>query len=205
MESFTGPEIAALLMTDRVICSRDIFSDALEQQVVGMSPMMRSISSYEHWIKGTYIIYSVENDKADITLPLSTQSALSSLRSKLNNQLEISLQGRSYRVAAQKSLEQVSDDTEALSQALQSLSTPAEVVLSSTTPITSADDSIAAVNLQRRVAQPVRKSVFENTLQRVAAKYPRVREVEVQHFIGGPVEPEEIGICIVTGRLGCLC
>ena len=29
MESFTGPEIAALLMTDRIICSRDIFSNTL--------------------------------------------------------------------------------------------------------------------------------------------------------------------------------
>lgn len=208
MESFTGPEIAALLMTDRIICSRDIFSDALEQQVARMSPMMRNLSSYEHWIKGTYLIYSVEQDEADITLPLTEQASIFSLRSKLNEKLELTLHGRTYRLAAEKSLGHVhksDDNSEALSQALQSLSVPAVVVLASTTPVTSADDSIAAVNISRRVAGPVTRRVYDNVVNKVAAKYPRVRDIEVHHFIGGPVNEDDIATCIVTGAFCVSC
>ena len=206
MESFTGPEIAALLMNDRIICSRDIFSDALEQQIAGMSPMMREYSSYEHWIKGTYLINSVEQDKGDITLPVTEQSSISLLLSKLDDNLEIKIQGKSYRLVAEKSLASggLVDDgvnsTHVLRQALKDLTAPAEVVLVSTTPVTSADDNISAVNISRRIAAPVRKRLFDNIVDRVAVKYPRVRNVEVHHFIGGPVEPEEIAVCIVTGQ-----
>mmetsp|Transcript_21799 Transcript_21799/g.36732 ORF Transcript_21799/g.36732 Transcript_21799/m.36732 type:complete len:555 (+) Transcript_21799:92-1756(+) len=207
MESFTGPEIAALLMTDRIICSRDIFSDALEREVEGMSPMMRAYSSYEHWIKGTYLINSVEKDNADITIPLTDKSSVTALSSKLNDQLEISLQGKSYRLVAEKSLGFMSSAVSggvdgavpALRQALKELSVPAEIVLASTTPITSADDNISAVNISRRVAAPIKKGVFENIVDKVALKYPRVREVEIHHFIGRPVEEEQIATCIVTG------
>ena len=208
MESFTGPEIAALLMTDRIICSRDIFSDALEVQLASMTPMMREYSSYEHWIKGTYLINSVEQDKGNITLPIQEKSSIAALMSKLDENLEISVQGRNYRLAAEKSLSsaggaEVSSDIQrvrALREALQALSVPAEVVLASTTPLTSADDNISAVNISRRVAGPVQRRVFESIVDRVAAKFPRVRGVEVQHFLGGPVEPEDITTCIVTGE-----
>ena len=206
MESFTGPEIAALLMTDRIICSRDIFSDALEQELEGMSPMMRAYSSYEHWVKGTYLIYSVEKDKPDITLPLTDQASIVGLRSKLNDKLEITLQGKTYRLVAEKSLARAMtetasgvDEVEAIRNALEMLRAPAEIVLASTTPITSADDNIAAVNLYRQVSSPRRRQYFENIVDKVALKYPRVRDVDVRHFIGGPVSEDEIGVCIVTG------
>lgn len=207
MESFTGPEIAALLMTDRIICSRDIFSDALEREVEGMSPSMRAYTSYEHWIKGTYLINSVEKDSADITIPLTEKSSIAALNSKLNDQLEISVQGKSYRLVAEKSLGFMSREgaggvdgaVPALRKALNELCVPAEIVLASTTPITSADDNISAVNISRRVAAPVKRAVFENIVDKVALRHPRVREVEIHHFIGGPVEPEEIATCIVTG------
>jgi hypothetical protein len=212
MESFTGPEIAALLMTDRVICSRDVFSDALEQEIAGMAPMMRNYSSYEHWIKGTYLIYSVEQEQSDVTLPLCSQSSISALMSKLNDRLEITLQGKSYRLVlvAEKASGFVSgstsgtsaagDGTEELGQALRNLRAPAEVVFSSITPVTTADDGIAAVNLYRQISSPVKKRLFENIVDRVAVRYPQVRGVEVQHFLGGPVQPDEIATCIVTGE-----
>ena len=160
------------------------------------------------WIKGTYLIYSVEQDKADITLPLSEQSSVAALRAKLNDELEIKLKGKMFRLVAEKSLGYVktsdpnsssTDHTKALSQALRYLQAPAEVVLASTAPITSADDSIAAVNLYRQVRAPVRRRIFENIVDKVAVKYPKVRQVPVQHFLGGPVQPEEIATCIVTG------
>jgi hypothetical protein len=208
MESFTGPEIAALLMPDRIICSRDIFSDALEQQVAGMSPSMRRYSSYEHWIKGAYLIYAVEQDKADIILPISEHSSVRTLLSSLNDKMEITLQGKTYRLVADKSLGHVADsdssagdesNRDALRDALRTLRLPGEIVLSSTTPITSADDNIAAVNLCRQVPLPVKRAVFESIVHKVADKYPRARQVEVLHFIGGPVEPDEVATCIVTG------
>lgn len=164
----------------------------------------------------------MEQDKADITLPLSEQSSVAALRSKLNDKLEITLEGKCYRVVAEKSLSYVNtstnssssidgvsiqaiDRTEALSKALRSLQAPAEVVLSCTSPITSADDSIAAVNLQRQIRSPVRQRVFERIVDKVAVQYPRVRGVPIQHFLGGPVEPEEIGTCIVTGGWHSIC
>lgn len=177
------------------------------------------ISVHPDWIKGTYLIYSVEQDLADVTLPLSEQTSITALRSKLNDKLEITLEGKTYRIVAQKSLGHVNtssssggahisdhiestENTEALSQALRQLQAPAQVVLASTTPITSADDNIAAVNLFRQVPAPVSRRVFESIVDKVAVKYPRVHTVPVQHFVGGPVQPNEIATCIVTGEQG---
>ena len=173
----------------------------------GMSPMMQAYSSYEHWIKGTYLISSVKQCEANnITIPLLTRESVTAIRSKLNDKMELFLEGKTYRLVAEKSLGYVNniaeegDRAEALHQALKHLPVPAEVVLASTTTLTSADDSISAVNISRRVAAPVRRSLFDNAVEKVALKYPQVRDVQVQHFIGGPVQPEEVATCIVTGE-----
>lgn len=205
MESFTGPEIAALLMVDRIICSREVFSEALEDELAVMSPSMSDYSSYQHWVKGTYLIYSVKEDPLDMTISIPDIQSKDLLLSKLNEKLEVTLQGKTYKLVPESSLGGVKckmtdpDCTKELSLAVKNLELPATVVLSCLTPRTSADDNISAVNLHRRIASPVKKNLFENIVDKVAMKYPRVRNIDIRHYIGGPVETDDIGICIVTG------
>ena len=117
------------------------------------------------------------------------------------------MHGRTYRLVAEKSLGYLkstitTDDDQtrkkALREGLRTLCVPGEIVLSTTMPITSADDSIAAVNICRQITGPVRRAQFENIVDKIAIKYPRVRQIQIQHFIGGPVEESEIAMCIVN-------
>ena len=75
MASFTGPELASMLAPGFVIGSEEAFSTHLEQQLQqleasGSFQYYSAKSSYEHWIRGLYIITEVEEDDGRITIEL---------------------------------------------------------------------------------------------------------------------------------------
>ena len=198
MESFTGPEIAASLFEGRIIASRDIFSAQLEAQLQGMNPFMRAYSSYEHWIRGVYIITKVESDDSSKIIPINSRSAAVSFLSQLDDNLEMVHHGQRLRLVRGESLSRVGPN-EDLAQALLAQHFPVKVVLQCMSAITCADDHIVAVNLYRQRATPVTPAPFTAIYEAVRAKYPSVEQVDISHYVGGPVDEGKITQCIVLG------
>mmetsp|Transcript_6092 Transcript_6092/g.20033 ORF Transcript_6092/g.20033 Transcript_6092/m.20033 type:complete len:584 (-) Transcript_6092:631-2382(-) len=65
MSSFTGAEIAAMIDVGFILGSHETFSDTLERKFSEMSPELRRVCGYEHWIKGAFLITSVNRDDDD--------------------------------------------------------------------------------------------------------------------------------------------
>ena len=65
MSSFTGAEIAAMIDVGFILGSHETFSDTLERKFSEMSPELRRVCGYEHWIKGAFLITSVNRDDGD--------------------------------------------------------------------------------------------------------------------------------------------
>jgi hypothetical protein len=198
METFTGPEIAASLFEGRLIASRDVFSVELEAQLQTMNPFMRARSSYEHWIRGVYVITRVESDDEYKVIPLSQPSSVQGLLSRLDANLELTFQGQRLRLVRGESLAHVGPE-EDLGAAFRALQTPARVVLQAVAGVTCADVHIVAVNIFRKQPAVVRPDKYNHIYTAVHDKYPNVANVEVSHYIGGPVDEGEITTCIVLG------
>jgi hypothetical protein len=195
---FSGPEIAALLFPGRIISSRDIFSENLERDARNFSEHLRSMSGYDHWIRGVYLITSVTSDDPDKPLTLESKSGVEGLLSRLDEDLTISFHGQHLRLVNSGSLSHVPDGGD-LRAALRAAPLPVTAVLRVTTPITCADDHIVAVNIARSIPAPVVPRQFEISYRSAVARIPAVSSVEVKHYIGGPVDESSITTCIVTG------
>ena len=65
MSSFTGAEIAAMIDVGFILGSHETFSDTLERKLAEMSPELRRVCGYEHWIKGAFLITSVNEENTD--------------------------------------------------------------------------------------------------------------------------------------------
>lgn len=200
MASFTGPEIAALIMEGCIIASRDSFSEYLE--VTRQSNVFFPRSS-SHWIRGVYLITSVTADTEDQTLPITDQSFLDQLRDQLNDNLELTVHGRTLRLTSGGSLLGIPPRDRPA--ALAALRAPAELVFASVEVSTFSDDHIAAVNLTNPIPQPT--GVRENrticrALRLARERYAGADRVEITHFNGGPCTPSEIATCVVLGGGG---
>lgn len=198
LSSSLGPEIAALLFPGRIISSRDIFSDNLEHDVQNFSPALRSMSGYDHWIRGVYLITSVTSDDPDKTLTLTTKSSVEGLLSRLDDDLTLNFHGQHLRLVNAESLSHVPEGGD-LRQALLSAPLPVTIVLRVTTPITCADDHIVAVNIARCVPNPIVPGKFDSIYRSACQRMPAISSIDIKHYIGGPVEELEITTCIVTG------
>jgi hypothetical protein len=197
MESYTGPEIAALIDKDRIIVSRDIFTQMLETQL-NETPLAAAYG-YHHWIRGVYLITDVIPEDGVTILDCDSTMELNGLRGALDDNLELKTHGRQVRVVAGGSLSGVSPSD--LKESLKSLRAPCRIVLKSTLPITCGDDAITAVNITRKVDRPPRQSLIDRAVDNVMAKFSGVRKVQITNYIGGPCISNEISTCIVTGGL----
>eukprot|EP00435_Cladocopium_sp_Y103_P028992 s856_g7.t1 len=200
MASFTGPEIAALIDVGCVIASHEAFSNELERSLATMPRLMRHSSSYDHWIRGVFLITQVEADEGKLTIQVDSEGMLQRVRAKMEG-LSLTLQGRRWRVAAKEELEGVQDD--ALAQAFAELSAPCTLVLESDEPENCGNDHVVAVNLTRPLDVPPDRGVVENAIRDVCKKYRKASSVEITHFIGGPCQHDELMCCIVLGGGGC--
>lgn len=200
MASFTGPEIAALIDVGCVIASHEAFSAELERSLATMPRLMRHSSSYDHWIRGVFLITEVEADEGKLTIQVDSEGMLQRVRAKMEG-LSLTLQGRRWRVAAKEELEGVQDD--ALAQAFAELSAPCTLVLESDEPENCGNDHVVAVNLTRSLDVPPDRGMVENAIRDVCKKYRKASSVEITHFIGGPCQHDELMCCIVLGGGGC--
>lgn len=200
MASFTGPEIAAHINAGRIIAASEAFSIELDRQLETMHPITRHRSSYDNWIRGVYLITSVEEADGFQKLPISDNRTLEMVRARLGSGLTLSANGQQFCLAAAGSLEGIAKDN--LAEALALLTAPCELVLTPETPPTCGDDHVIAVNLTRPVDPPPEPAVMERYKHSVSSKYKGAAKVQVTHFIGGPCEESDIMCCIVLGGSG---
>jgi len=201
MESFTGPEIAALIEPGCIIGAHEVFSHELQRKLNEMPQMMRPMTGYENWINGVYVITGVEVEDGVQWLRLQQQPALESLRAQLGEDLVMNFQGNKLRLVAEGSLS--GRAPEELAAAFKALKVPCEVVLVQDPRPTCGDDHIAAVNVTRQLPSPPQARDVARAVEAVATKHPKASQVELSHFIGGPCEPERIVTCLVLGGAQC--
>lgn len=204
MESFTGPELAALIEPGCVIGAHKVFSAELASQLESIPPMARFSCGYEHWIGGCYLITSVVADDGEVSIPVEDPGQLDEIRSRLGDALSITIQGTELTVQSSGSLEGV--PRAELGTRLAALSAPCTIVLGDNTPKTCGDDSVCALNLTRPIGPGnpnFNARELEQSLQKVrlAQSYGEqaAAGVLLEHYDGGPVEAGSIVTCVVVG------
>jgi len=201
MESFTGPQLAALIDTGSIISVGQVMSLEMEREFQEMAPLARHVSKSHHWIKGVYLITSVKADDSLLGLPIDQDEILNSIRDKLGENLRTTVQGRHLRLIPKGSLEGISEAD--LPTAFANLRAPATIFLEAEEPSDYGDDHIVAVNLTRQKSAAPNGAEAARLVYEACAKYPRARRVEVTHFLGGPCNEREIACCVVPGGGGC--
>eukprot|EP00008_Paramoeba_atlantica_P009371 CAMPEP_0201489348 /NCGR_PEP_ID=MMETSP0151_2-20130828/22303_1 /ASSEMBLY_ACC=CAM_ASM_000257 /TAXON_ID=200890 /ORGANISM="Paramoeba atlantica, Strain 621/1 / CCAP 1560/9" /LENGTH=474 /DNA_ID=CAMNT_0047874917 /DNA_START=58 /DNA_END=1482 /DNA_ORIENTATION=- len=211
MESFTGPEIAAMIDEGRLIASQDLFSDKLEKDLETIPMFLRETVGYSHWVRGVYLITGVEEEDGEpIKLPFESPDSLSPFLEKMGEDLQIEFRGKKYRLSsASPSLQNAGlsendfvERTPAFRSALSLVEEPCCLALCPVAPPTCADDQVSAVNLTRKVDTPRDPQLCNTILEKVYSKYPAARKVQIEHYLGGPCDPEKIMSCVVLGGVG---
>jgi len=65
MRSFTGAELAAMLDCGFLLVSHEAFSERLREKLRDLTPGLRRVCGYEHWIDGCYLITDVRPNSDD--------------------------------------------------------------------------------------------------------------------------------------------
>lgn len=159
--------------------------------------------SYEHWIKGSYLITSVEREDGEpVTISMDTQAQLDALSNRLDEDLAFTIQGRKLRVAAQGALAGVGHND--LQEAFAALTAPVELVFEHVTQLTCGDDHVSAVNLTRPMDDPraACQSVVDDAVATLQRHYAGAGDVRVVHYHGGPCHEDEVAMCLVLGGTG---
>jgi hypothetical protein len=204
MESFTGPELAALIEPGCVIGAHKVFSAELASQLESIPPVARFSCGYEHWIGGCYLITSVIADDGEVSIPVENDSQLDSIRSRLGAELSITIQGTELTLQPKGSLAGVPH--EELGSRLATLRVPCHIVLGDNEPKTCGDDSVCAVNLTR----PIGPGSLNFNARELDQSLDKVRSTQsygeqaaagvlLEHYDGGPVEAGTIVTCVVVG------
>uniref|UniRef100_A0A7S0TF13 RING-CH-type domain-containing protein n=1 Tax=Chrysocystis fragilis TaxID=1411660 RepID=A0A7S0TF13_9STRA len=210
MQSFTGPEIAALIDAGCVIGSGDEFSAELEAQLASMPAGLRAASSYEHWLRSAYLITDVEVDDGLLSLEVETSGDLERLREAVErDSLVFSLHGRRLRLAKRAALAESDDVAGAFFERLRA---PATVVFEAVDddgaplPRTCGDDHVSAVNLCRavgaesaRARRAVQRALDGLEKRRGKAWAARCAAVDLRHHVGGPCDERRVVKCLVLG------
>jgi len=203
MASFTGPEIAALLEPRCIIASHTAFSEKLESQLSQMTALGRQHSSYEHWIRGVFLITCVEEDEGRELFVIDSDSWLSSLRRKLGSSHTLTRNGRRFRLAPSHALQGV--EPEGMQAALDALRAPCVLCFLSEELNNCGHDHVEAVNLTRQLPSPPKGEAakVQEAVRAVCKKYRGASSVELSHYLGGPCDEGRLGTCIVLGGSGC--
>eukprot|EP01060_Flectonema_neradi_P015342 TRINITY_DN21985_c0_g1_i1.p1 TRINITY_DN21985_c0_g1~~TRINITY_DN21985_c0_g1_i1.p1 ORF type:complete len:493 (+),score=90.36 TRINITY_DN21985_c0_g1_i1:70-1479(+) len=191
---FTGPEIAALIAKDCCIGAREYFTKSLEEQME-REPMIGIFSSYQHWIRGVYLITTVEDDDGKLVVSMRGVSELRALQEKLSPDNTLEIRGsKKYKLCAEGPLDGVPE--ESLREVMTTLAAPAKLVFRPTAAISCSDDHVSAVNLARpfksgqEPSDPKREAIIRET---------KTSSVDIQYYRGGPVSSDEITTCLVIG------
>ena len=185
MQSFTGPELGALMEAGCIIASHAEFSAELQRQMEDMPEFLQERSSYAHWIGGLYLITEVAPLEATLEAPISSANALDAVRTRLGEELTLSLNGQRLRLVPGGALASSSEDSLAADLTSLEFTEGMELVLRRDPPPGIGDDHVTAINLTR-VVPPFDPSAVKEAWQVVLAKYPQAKDVEIVHYIGGP-------------------
>ena len=82
MQSFTGPELGALIEVGCMIGAHEAFTGELRRQLEGMPSYAASRSSYLHWAAGAYLITQVQEAETSMEVPVASAQMLELLRSR---------------------------------------------------------------------------------------------------------------------------
>merc|ERR1719203_1413539 len=200
MASFTGPEIAALIDAGCVIAAHEAFSTELERQLEGMHPLERRPRGYQHWIRGSFLITSVEEDRGQEVLTFDNDRLLRLHLQSLDPDLGLTSQCRRFRLVPSHSLAGVAPED--MKDAVGNLRAPC-VLCFAADEANCGHDHVTAVNLTRCLDRPPRPGTVEAAVSRACARYRSAARVELSHFIGGPCEEGSLVCCIVLGGGGC--
>jgi hypothetical protein len=200
MQSFTGPEIAALLEEGCIIASGHPFSEELQRQIQQMPIFMHSSTAYHHWIAGVYLITGVKEDERQIAWHVEDEELLLLSRQRLGDSLGMWYRGKRLNLAAAGALAGIAPGD--LREAFANLHAPCTLVLEKG-EANCGDDHITAVNLTRPIPAP-KPALVAQAIERVAQAFPKAapQKVELTHFIGGPCDEDEVVTCIVLGGTG---
>eukprot|EP00511_Aplanochytrium_stocchinoi_P009393 CAMPEP_0204864464 /NCGR_PEP_ID=MMETSP1348-20121228/4080_1 /ASSEMBLY_ACC=CAM_ASM_000700 /TAXON_ID=215587 /ORGANISM="Aplanochytrium stocchinoi, Strain GSBS06" /LENGTH=597 /DNA_ID=CAMNT_0052015109 /DNA_START=240 /DNA_END=2033 /DNA_ORIENTATION=+ len=193
MSSFTGPELAALISVGCVIGSHRNFSEDLEHQI-GRLPILRG--NYEHWIRGSYLITSVEKDDDTVKIPINSTATLERFKHVFEEEnFTLKMGDKTFKIIGEGSLKDKAPKD--IKEAFMQLKAPCEIFLKSQQPYNCGDDHVTAVNLSRAIEHPPRPSMVTDTIEKIAIKYPAARDVEITHYRGGPCDPTSLVCCVV--------
>jgi len=198
MESFTGPELAALIDQHCVIGSHGSFSDELQLRLYGMSEFERTISNCEHWIHGAYLITQIDESASrsdPVCIDLETDADLENMKNCLGSTLSMRGEGQTFHLVAEASLDDADPDD--LAAALAALRAPATLALRPHPDCS--EDHIIAVNLTRPTAQASLEQEARCAVAEAHKACPEASAVELVHYIGGPCDDCNITCCLVLG------
>ena len=185
MQSFTGPELGALMEAGCIIASHAEFSAELQRQMEHMPEFLQERSSYAHWIGGVYLITEVAPLDPTIEAPVSSARGLDVIRERLGEELTLSLNGQNLRLAPGGALASSTEANLATDLAALEYAEGMQLILRRDPPPGISDDHVTAINLAR-VVEPFDPAAVKQEWQAVLAKYPQAKDVEIVHYIGGP-------------------
>jgi len=206
METFTGPELAALICPGYTIGAHQVFSEELGRQLETLDDFNRERSGYLHWQQGAYLITTVASDDGRCEVPIADSSQMRSLCSQLDENMCIMNHAKTLRLVPAGSLSGVEFADLGTQQefwaAMQSIQFPGVLHFASTEESTMGDDHISAVNLSRPLASPPRPSLVDHAVYNVTSKHPNASRVELRHYSGGPCGEDAVATCLVPGGTG---
>lgn len=208
MSSFTGPEIASLIQPGCVIGAHHAFSEELCRQHDLQPRGFDLVTGYKHWIHGVYLITEATAEDGRLELSFSSPGELEELLYKLGPAMRIKGRGgKNYVPVPGGALEDVAPED--CAEALRRLETkPGQCMrlyLGSTEPATTGDDRITAIGLHRRVAEATTsegRHLVDRSVAIACGRHKKARQVELEHYLGGPCDQSTIMGCVVPGGTG---
>ena len=128
MESFTGPELGAMIDVDFIIASHERFSRQLQEQIDALGLRLGGLADFapeaggpgevpsefleyfaemcseKHWVRGVYLIVEVEEDEGELLETIENDEDLAVVRQALGEDLSVSIRGDTYHLQPERSL-----------------------------------------------------------------------------------------------------
>ena len=174
--------------------------------MAGLPEMHPGWQNMAHWNRGSFVISSVAEDEAGITLPIDDASMLDMIRHRMDDDMTLDLGGKKLKLVAKGSLEGIVAPEELLEK-FAALVPPATVFFedASAEAPNCGNDHVTAVNLARPITAKDVPSpgIVTRAKQAVCSRYPSANAVELTHYIGGPCHDDRVATCMVLGGGGC--
>merc|ERR1719311_1162511 len=99
MESFTGPELGALIEEGSMIGAHEVFTGELRRQCDAADPFVRLHSNMHHWAGGAYLITRVSEQPREMHVGVTEEETHEVLQQRLDDDFAILLQDDRFVLA----------------------------------------------------------------------------------------------------------